>query len=103
MHALQDLSSFQRDLLTFLAANNGTNGLEARDSLEEIRDEYISHTRIYRNIYRLEDVGLIRREEVTEQENRYIPTDKAIRNLKSDLEWRKSLLDGVEESVDNVV
>lgn len=69
------LTGFQRDVLTVLATEGRTYGLGIKDRLETISQENINHGRLYPNLDRLVDAGLIHKTAIDKRTNGYELTD----------------------------
>ncbi|EMA25132.1 helix-turn-helix transcriptional regulator, partial [Haloarcula marismortui] len=76
MTTYHDLTGFQRDLLEAIAAVDGDPyGLALKDYLDERYAEPINHSRLYQNLDRLVDSGLVNRDDLDARTNVYTLTD----------------------------
>lgn len=82
----EDLNAIQRDMLVAIARidqrDDSTTGAAVRDELERNYDE-ISSSRLYKNLDRLEQLGLIQRERLDARSKRTELTDEG-RGLLAD-------------------
>ncbi|RKS75154.1 PadR family transcriptional regulator [Haloarcula quadrata] len=76
MTTYHDLTGFQRDLLEAIAAvEDDPYGLALKDYLDERYAEPINHSRLYQNLDRLVDSGLVNRDDLDARTNVYTLTD----------------------------
>jgi len=90
---LQDLTAFQRDLLTVVAALEAPNGQDVQKKLATYYDGTLNSGRLYPNLNELADRGLVEKTKKSRTENSYAVTDAGSDALASDLEWRVGLLE----------
>ncbi|NLV05976.1 DNA-binding protein [Haloarcula rubripromontorii] len=83
MTTYYDLTGFQRDLLEAIAAvDDDPYGLALKDYLDERYPNPVNHSRLYQNLDRLADQGLIIRDELDARTNVYTLTDAGRRALQ---------------------
>ena len=87
---LQDLTAFQRDLLTLLADLDEPSGRDVEAAIEDAYDAEVTHARIYPNLDALVDAGLVEKQEMDGRENSYVVTEEGADAYLTDLEWRVS-------------
>ncbi|QZA89547.1 PadR family transcriptional regulator [Salinarchaeum sp. IM2453] len=85
-----DLSGFQRDILltTLVIARDSTtdtSGTNIQDYLEARYGEEINHSRLYKNIHRLTDLGLLSKSTIDGRTNCYELTTEGTRLLSQQL------------------
>lgn len=85
---LAEANSFQRDLLIALRDLSAPHGLGIRDYLVDAYDEQIRPPRIYDNLDKLADRGLVEKSEKDKRTNEYTLTDLGRRELAADTEFR---------------
>ena len=90
------LTAFQRDILTVIAAHHTESGeypygLAIKRSLEDYRQTAVSHGRLYPNLGTLVEEGLVEKSEIDKRTNRYALTDAGW----TALEQRAALLQDV--------
>ncbi|MFW5929269.1 MAG: PadR family transcriptional regulator [Halobacteriota archaeon] len=84
---MDELSAFQRDIVTVLPADS-TYGLGIKRRLGERYGEEINHGRLYPNLDSLEEDDYVRKRAIDERTNEYELTEKAERELLDHIEWR---------------
>lgn len=86
---LNDLSAFQRDLLSVIASldENEQYGLKIKGELEEEYDTPINHGRLYPNLDDLYERGLVEKGEIDRRTNSYRLTEKGEQALHDYLAW----------------
>ena len=83
MTTYHDLTGFQRDLLEAIAGvDDEPYGLALKDYLDERYADPINHSRLYQNLDRLADQGLIARDELDARTNEYTLTEAGRRLLQ---------------------
>ena len=93
---MKDLNAFQRDLLRVVAGNeNGAKGLALMGQLESYYGSEVNHGRLYPNLDRLEDKGLITIGQFDKRTNRYEITERGERELAARRQWEEAVADGV--------
>lgn len=91
----KDLTGFQRDVLTVLAAEQDPKGLRAAEVMEELYREEINHGRLYPNLDELDNKGLINKQKEDNRTNRYVITPRGVYVLQA---YKEFLDDTVPES-----
>lgn len=89
------LTDFQRDVLFVLAGVGPANGLAVKHAVGDYREEEVNHGRLYPNLDRLADRGLIDKREADGRANEYELTEHAVAALQSRTEWERERLEGV--------
>jgi len=84
---MKELTAFQRDLLFVIAALNGPNGLAIKRELEEYYCQDIRHGRLYPNLDKLVEAGLVEKGERNARDNEYRLTDQALHWMRTHLDW----------------
>lgn len=74
MNIERELTGFQRDLLQVIAQNNGCRGLVMKDEIEERYDQPVNHGRLYPNLDKLVDAGLVEKGTIDDRTNSYTLT-----------------------------
>lgn len=90
---MNDLSSFQRDLLYVIAGIEEPYGVTIQEELEEYYDESIFSGRLYPNLDALAEKDLIEKGEYDLRTNRYSLTDHGLRKLKAHRNWENGYLE----------
>ena len=84
---MQDLTGFQRDLLTVIAGLESPHGLGIKDELEEYYQSEINHGRLYPNLDTLVEKGLVKKGQRDERTNSYTLTQRGRRELEDRRTW----------------
>lgn len=92
---MHDLTGFQRDCLYVVAGLDDPKGLAIKDELDDYYGSEINHGRLYPNLDRLVEKGLIEKGSVDDRTNKYSLTDRGERELESRREWENEY--GIEE------
>jgi DNA-binding PadR family transcriptional regulator len=85
---MENLTSFQRDLVAFIGARGPCSGTELKEALEQRKEKAIHHSRLYDNLGNLEEMGYIAVKKDTgdrSNENRLLPLGR--RELTQQYEW----------------
>jgi DNA-binding PadR family transcriptional regulator len=94
MTTYYELTGFRRDLLEAIAAvGEQPYGLALKAYLDERYAEPINPSRLYQNLDRLVDFGLVNRESLDDRTNAYTLTDAGQRQLTHHTETLASLCD----------
>jgi len=91
-----DLTNFQRDVLYLVAGIEEPHGLAVKEELEKYYESEIHHGRLYPNLDKLVEKGLIKKGQKDRRTNVYSLTDRGLREIKSRREWEDQY---VEERV----
>ncbi|MBO4249475.1 helix-turn-helix transcriptional regulator [Halomicrobium sp. IBSBa] len=97
------LSAFQRDLLTAIAAvDDEPYGLALKEYLDERYPDSINHSRLYQNLDRLADAGLVTidRHALDKRTNAYRLTDDGRRQLQHQARALASVCDVPQPAAD---
>jgi PadR family transcriptional regulator PadR len=86
---MQELSAFQRDLLHILAGLNEPHGLAVKDELEEYYNKEVNHGRLYPNLDKLDEFGLVEKGEIDDRTNCYEITDEGQAVLDQRVQWEQ--------------
>lgn len=84
---MHDLTGFQRDLLYVIAGANKPNGLAIKRMLEPYYEQEIHHGRLYPNLDRLVDKGLVEKGVRSRRSNFYSLTNRGHREIEARKEW----------------
>jgi len=84
---MDDLTGFQRDLLTVIAGLSEPNGLEIKSEMEDYYESTINHGRLYPNLDTLVERGLVEKEKQDERTNAYHLTQSGLDLLKERRDW----------------
>ncbi len=96
---MDNLSSFQRDLLYVVAGSEGQNGLDMKRELEEYYASEINHGRLYPNLNKLEEKGLIEKGKVDQRTNSYSITERGKKVLLERRRWEEQEMGEVPAEV----
>lgn len=88
-----ELTKFQRDILTILAGLDDPNGLEVKAELEDYYITEINHGRLYPNLNKLVEEGLVEKSKKDERTNAYELTEVGERMLEERREWENQYYD----------
>jgi PadR family transcriptional regulator, regulatory protein PadR len=84
---MKGLTAFQRDLLYVCGGLDKPHGLAVRDELEEYYSDPIKSTRIYSNLNKLVDEGLVKKGQHDRRTNFYTLTDKGRHEVEAYCKW----------------
>lgn len=73
---MEDLTAFQRDLLVILTGMDAPYGLAIKAELEEYYSGDINHGRLYPNLDKLVEEGLLEKGELDKRTNYYELTER---------------------------
>jgi PadR family transcriptional regulator PadR len=90
---MDDLTGFQRDLLTVIAGLEEPNGLEVKAEMEDYYESAINHGRLYPNLDTLVDRGLVEKHKQDERTNAYHLTDAGRDLIDERREWEGQYVD----------
>lgn len=94
---MDDLTSFQRDLLVITAGMDEPNGLDIKDELEGYYESTIHHGRLYPNLDTLVDKSLVEKGQRNERTNIYRLSDRGRRELAARRSWENQYSESVIE------
>lgn len=94
---MNDLTGFQRDLLTVVAGLDEPHGLGIKDELEDYYEKTIHHGRLYPNLDALVEKGLVDKGEIDRRTNSYSLTRRGRRELRARREWVNKYTDLADE------
>ncbi|WP_008526622.1 PadR family transcriptional regulator [Halorhabdus tiamatea] len=82
-----DLSGFQRDILSSIARHGPSNGLDIQGHLRRLYSEDINPPRVYDNLEKLKDKGLIDKSKLDGRSNTYAVTDEGREIMRAYAKW----------------
>jgi DNA-binding PadR family transcriptional regulator len=91
---LNDLTSFQRDLLAVVAGMDDPCGLDVKEEIEAVYGSKINHGRLYPNMDQLVEKGLIQKEKADRRTNAYSITARGNRELAAHQAWTEQAMEG---------
>lgn len=89
-HRVQDLTSFQRDLLFVVAGCGAPSGQEVKGELEESTEDTILPGQLYPNLDELAEAGLVTKGNRDGRTNNYTLTERGRRVLTALVRWQCS-------------
>lgn len=90
---MDDLTGFQRDLLTVIAGLDDPNGLEIKAEMEHYYESTINHGRLYPNLDTLVDRDLVEKTKQDERTNAYELTGDGADLLAERREWESQYVE----------
>ncbi|MGQ4557323.1 helix-turn-helix transcriptional regulator [Halobellus sp. GM3] len=90
---MNDLTGFQRDLLTVIAGLEDPHGLAVKDELENYYEKEVHHGRLYPNLDTLVEKGLVEKGKVDRRTNSYKLTRRGGREITARKEWEGQYVD----------
>ena len=84
---IYQLTGFQRDLLTVIGGLDQPSGQTAKERLEEMSDQEITHGRLYPNLDVLVTQGLINKGDIDRRTNYYELSETGQQALSAYYEW----------------
>ncbi|MEF8771915.1 helix-turn-helix transcriptional regulator [Halodesulfurarchaeum sp.] len=90
---MDDLTGFQRDLLTVIAGLEEPNGLEIKSEMEHYYESTINHGRLYPNLDTLVDRSLVAKTKQDERTNAYHLTESGASLLETRRDWESQYVD----------
>lgn len=90
---MHDLTGFQRDLLYAIAGTNEPNGLAIKRMLDSYYEQEIHHGRLYPNLDRLVNKGLVEKGERSRRSNYYSLTNRGRREIEARQEWEEAQIE----------
>lgn len=90
---MDDLTGFQRDLLTVIAGLEEPNGLEIKSEMEEYYESTINHGRLYPNLDTLVERALVEKTKQDERTNAYRLTESGADLLSERREWESQYVE----------
>ncbi|MFW6448514.1 MAG: PadR family transcriptional regulator [Halobacteriota archaeon] len=82
----QGVSEFQYSIL-FVLANGSDYGLSIKTALQDYYGEEINHGRLYPNLNKLHDAGLLWKAEIDNRTNEYGLTERGLAMALDRVEW----------------
>lgn len=89
---MNDLTSFQRDLLYAIAGLDAPHGLAIKEDLENYYEKEVHHGRLYPNLDTLVDKGLVEKGERDKRTNVYKLSARGQRDLEARRKWENQYL-----------
>jgi PadR family transcriptional regulator, regulatory protein PadR len=86
---MEDLTTFQRDVLYVIAGLEEPHGLAIKDELEEYYAKEVHHGQVYPNLDTLVDKGLVDKGQLDRRTNVYTLTKRARRAIEARREWEE--------------
>jgi len=83
-----ELSGIQRDLLFVTAGSDGANGQQIKDDLEASQGRDVLPGRLYTNLDKLVENGLVDKRQWDGRTNVYDVTDEGVEKLRRLREWQ---------------
>ncbi|KTG11503.1 PadR family transcriptional regulator [Haloprofundus marisrubri] len=84
---MDDLTGFQRDLLTVTAGLDEPHGLAIKEEMEDYYEIEVHHGRLYPNLDTLVEKGLIEKSKADRRTNVYTLTKRGSRELNARSDW----------------
>lgn len=94
---MHDLTAFQRDQLYVIAGLDGARGVRIQDELEEYYMDDVQPGRLYPNLDKLVEKGLVNKEPINDRANSYSPTRRCLRTLEARDQWESQYVDRTDE------
>jgi DNA-binding PadR family transcriptional regulator len=94
---MHDLTAFQRDQLYVIAGLDGARGVRIQDELEKYYMDDVQPGRLYPNLDKLVEKGLVNKEPINDRANSYSPTRRALRTLDARDEWEAQYVRRTED------
>lgn len=91
---MYDLTGFQRDALYVIAGLEDPKGLAIKDALDDYYEAEINHGRLYPNLDKLVDKGLVEKGAKDDRTNSYSLTDRGQREIDARREWEDQYIGG---------
>ena len=88
VNTLADCTAFQRDLLWALSHDDARKGLSLKAELADYYGEDLNHSRLYQNLDKLVDRGLVAKQARDKRTNEYRLTESARLALEARQEWQ---------------
>ena len=90
---MNNLTSFQRDLLYIVFGLDGPNGQAIKDELENYYEEKISDGRLYPNLDTLVEKELINKGQHDRLTNKYTTTHRGNREIEARVKWKTQYIE----------
>jgi len=90
---MKDLSGFQRDILVVISGNDNPSGVEINQSLSDYYDGEVMGGRLYPNLEKLVESGLVDKGTKDNRTNEYSLTKWGQRELESRREWEDGMVE----------
>lgn len=99
--AARELTAFQRTILTILA-EEPLYGLAIKSKLETYYDDDVNHGRLYPNLDKLIERGVVSKSEVDGRTNEYALTEEGYRVLLDHFAWAFSKIITNDDRADDI-
>ena len=90
---MNDLTAFQRDILYIVTKKERQHGLAIKKVLDEYYETETNHGRLYPNLDKLVERGLLNKTEKDGRTNAYSITQAGLQKLKQRREWERQFLE----------
>jgi PadR family transcriptional regulator PadR len=87
---MEELTSFQRDILHVIAGLERPHGLAVKHELQDYYGKEVNHGRLYPNMDQLSEQGLVDKSKRDERSNTYVITELGKEMLALRHHWQKS-------------
>jgi len=84
------MTGFQRDLLYVIAGLDDPHGLAVKDELENYYDDEIHHSRLYPNLDKIVERGLVEKGTLDRRTNYYVLTDAGREEIDRRRAWENA-------------
>ena len=95
---MKDLTAFQRDILYVIDGKDDPHGLAIKSSLEDHYQTDVNHGRLYPNLDKLVENGLVSKGEYDKRTNMYALTEKGYEHHISRREWEDNRISITSDS-----
>lgn len=90
---MHDLTAFQRDILYVMAGMEEPKGLAIKDELDKCHEQDINPGRLYPNLDKLVEKGLVEKGEIDKRTNYYSLTEWGEDEVDAHVEWMGQYID----------
>lgn len=90
---MHNLTGFQRDLLYAIAGMKNPKGLAIKEELDEYYASEINHGRLYPNLDRLVERGLVEKGQIDDRTNSYTLTNEGEEMVIKRRKWEEEITD----------
>lgn len=84
---MHDLTGFQRDIIYLITGLDSPKGVAIKEELDEYYGSEINLGRLYPNLDKLVDEGLVEKGQIDDRTNSYNLTQRGNRELEARREW----------------
>lgn len=89
---MHELTAFQRDILYVIVGMGEPRGVAVKEELDKYYEDEIVYSRLYQNLNRLADMGLIAKGRIDDRTNKYVITERGTSALNDYQEWKEERL-----------